>query len=281
MSGSEARPRRDTRGRNVLSDRLSFNTITNYPLDLRDVLELYRRHDITHVALWREKIDPVGVTETRRMLDDLGLRATSICGWYDRDKSSVTIDDKRHSIDIAAELGAAAITLVGPGLQGSNGSLEDRRKFALEQAATLLEHGRRHGVELALEPIHPKLVGPVSCLNTVAQAIGWCEALGSGVGVELDVNNVWWDPDLERQIRRAAENDLICGVQLCDVPASGAGERAVMGDGIVDLKRFVGLLESVGYGGRYEIELIGQSLWDREPEAYMRQIMTSCADLLD
>ena len=144
----------------------------------------------------------------------------------------------------------------------------------------MLEFAREHGVRVALEPINPKLIHKVSCLNSIAQAIEWCEMLGPGIGVELDVNNVWWDPELYIQIDRAFDKDLICGVQLCDVPSGGAANRAVMGEGIVDLPKFVGHLENRGYAGLYEIELIGQSLWQRETDGYMRAILDACKGLL-
>lgn len=260
--------------------RLSFNTITNYRQDLHEVARLYARFEISHATLWREKVDAVGVANARRILSDHGIAPTGLCGWFDRDKSTVTTSDKLRSVEVAAELGSPSVTLIVPGLDGFDGTVEDCRKHGLEQASTLLDFAREHEVKVALEPINPKLIHKVSCLNSISQAIDWCEILGAGIGVELDVNNVWWDPELYAQIDRAFDKDLVCGVQLCDVPSGGAANRVVMGEGIVDLRKFVGHLESRGYTGLYEIELIGQSLWQRETDVYMRAILDACNDLL-
>lgn len=260
--------------------RVTFNTITNYGLDLLEVARLYARYGISHATVWREKIDAVGVARAREILADHGITPTGLCGWYDRDKSSVTTADKLRSVEIAAELGSPTVTLIVPGLDGFDGSIEDCRGHGLEQTAIILECAREHRVKIALEPINPKLIHKVSCLNSISQAINWCEMLGPGIGIEIDVNNVWWDPDLYSQIDRAYRGNLICGVQLCDVPPGNQAERAVMGEGIVDLDRFVGHLEKIGYAGVYEIELIGHSLWQRETDMYMRSIMAACSDLL-
>ncbi len=259
---------------------LVFNSVTNRNFDLADLIAHYQRHNIRRMALWREKIDPVGVAETRRMLDDAGITVTNICGWLDRGKSSVTLEDKLRSVEIAAELGGTSMTLLVPGLDGFDGSLEACRLAAFEQAAKVLEHGREHGIRIALEPVHPARVQSLTSVNTIRQAIAWCEELGDGIGIEIDVHNVWWDPDLAEQIRIAAQKDLIAGVQLCDVARGDSTLRAVPGEGVVDLAYFVRVLKDAGYRGAYEIELIGQHLWDREPDAYTGKIIETCEGLL-
>jgi sugar phosphate isomerase/epimerase len=259
---------------------LIFNSVTNRNFDLVDLIAHYQRHGIRRMALWREKIDPVGVAETRKRLDDAGIAVTNICGWLNRGKSSVTLRDKLQSVEIAAELGGSCMTLLVPGLEGFGGSLEDCRKVAFEQAARVLEHGRAHGIRIALEPVHPSRVQALTCVNTIKQAIAWCEALGDGIGVEIDVHNVWWDPDLAEQIGRAAKRKLIAGVQLCDVMRGNSDLREVPGQGVVDLAYFVRLLKDAGYCGPYEIELIGQHLWEREPDAYTAGIIAACDPLV-
>lgn len=264
-----------------MNQRLCFNQITNYRLELPEVLALYSRYDIRWVSLWHEKIEPVGVSATKKLLRDHGMRPVSICGWYRRNRTEVTFEDRCRTIEIAAELEARWITLLVPGMQAFGASLEESRSRAFDYAAKLLEVGRRHGVTLSLEPIHPKLAYPLSVVNTVKQAIDWCEKLGPGIGIEIDVNNVWWDPDLTSQIGRAMAKNLICGVQLCDVPVGDpVVERAALGEGIADLRAFVAMIEGAGHKGLYEIELISPSLWEREDDSYMRSTLEACRDLL-
>lgn len=261
-------------------NRLCLNQITNYGLDLPEALALYGRYGIRWASLWHEKIEPVGVGETKRLLSTHGITPVSICGWFRRDRTTVTFEDRCRTIEIAAELGARQVTLLVPGMQAFDATIEESRKRAFDYAARLLEVGRRHGVTLSLEPIHPKLAYPLSVVNTVGQAIDWCEKLGPGIGIELDVNNVWWDPDLARQVKRAIDKKLVCGVQLCDVPVGDpVVERAALGEGIADLKAFVAMTEAAGHKGLYEVELISPSLWERETEGYMRSTLEACRGL--
>ncbi|MDG2354829.1 MAG: sugar phosphate isomerase/epimerase [Paracoccaceae bacterium] len=261
-------------------DRISFNTITNYYLDMESVLKLYHNFGISNATLWREKIDPIGVNHTKRLLENYGISVTGICGWYDRPKSSITLQEKKRSIEIAAELNSPTVTILAPCLDGFEGSLEDCRKVSFEQTALLLDTARECQVKLVIEPVHPKLLNSVSCLNTLDQAIEWCEKLGPGVGIELDVNNLWWDPWLYKQMRVAANKNLICGVQLSDVSNDGSQERVIMGKGVFNIEDFVCFLNELGYSGMFEVELIGKSLWMRDSHQYMKEIIKSCAHLL-
>ncbi|MGE0500781.1 MAG: sugar phosphate isomerase/epimerase family protein [Rhizobiaceae bacterium] len=262
-------------------DNICFNQITNYRLALPDALALYDRFDVRWASLWHEKIEQVGVAETKSLLRDHGVKLRSICGWYRRKRTDVTFEDRCRTIEVAAELEAQMVTVLPPGMESFGLSLEETRKRAFDYTAKLLDVGRRHGIALSLEPIHPKLAFPLSSLNTISQAIEWCERLGPGTGIELDVNNIWWDPDLERQVLRAGQKNLIFGVQLCDVPVGDPViERAALGEGIADLRAFTALIRRAGHRGLYEIELISPALWERDDENYMRDTLAACRDLL-
>ncbi|MFC7690865.1 hypothetical protein ACFQY5_16170 [Paeniroseomonas aquatica] len=68
---------------------------------------------------------------------------------------------------------------------------------------------------LALEPLHPMTCADRSVLSTLGQALDLCDEFGAGVGIALDVYHVWWDPDLARQVARAA------GGSPASMPATG------------------------------------------------------------
>ena len=61
-----------------------------------------------------------------------------------------------------------------------------------------------------------------ACVNTLAQALDFCEALGDDVGVAIDTYHVWWDPDLAALISRAGAADRILG--LSHLRLAGADE---------------------------------------------------------
>ncbi|WP_287261414.1 TIM barrel protein [Mesorhizobium sp.] len=68
-----------------------------------------------------------------------------------------------------------------------------RRKRAEDQIARLLEMARRVGVKLAIEPLHPMLIGDRTVIASLSHANDLCETLGPGIGVVVDVYHVWWD----------------------------------------------------------------------------------------
>ena len=260
-------------------DRISLNSVSTFPLTLSEALPHCARHGFRHVALWRDAIDPVGLAETRRLLKENDLTVSSICGWLLRDKASVTIEDKKRSIDIAAELGAKSVATLVPPYTSAHRTLEEARARGFDHVAELHAHGLKRGVTLALEPIHPGLTLRLSCLNSLDQAAQWCRLLGPGIGLELDLCNIWHEPDLAPRIERLHAEGLVAGVQLCDVRGDGAPERAVMGEGVADVAGFVTALKGTGYEGLYEVELIGQSLWDRPVDSYLTDIVRSCRSL--
>ncbi len=60
-------------------------------------------------------------------------------------------------------------------------------------------------MRIAIEPLHPMYAADRSVIVTLAQANALVESLGSPfLGLVADVYHIWWDPDLEAQIARAA-----------------------------------------------------------------------------
>ena len=148
------------------------------------------------------------------------------------------LDDNRRAIDEAAALGADCLVLVVGGLPpGSRDIAAARGRWSRDGIAAILPHARAAQVPLAIEPLHPMYAADRACVNTLAQALDLCDALGDGVGVAVDVYHVWWDPELAAQIARAGQQRILAH-HICDwlVPTSDLLiDRGMMGDGVIDL----------------------------------------------
>jgi sugar phosphate isomerase/epimerase len=98
-------------------------------------------------------------------------------------------------------------------------------------------------------------------------------ARGIGLGVCMEVNNVWGERALRDTIRAGV--DLIRMVQVNDfvVGTTSTPDRAVPGDGDIPLARILGDLEDAGYRGTYELEIVGPRI-EREgyPSALARSL---------
>jgi sugar phosphate isomerase/epimerase len=142
-----------------------------------------------------------------------------------------------------------------------------------EGIATILPEARKAGVPLAIEPLHPMQAAERACINTLEQALEICEALGEGIGVAVDVYHVWWDPKLESQISRAGKARILA-YHICDwlVPTRHLlNDRGMMGDGVIDLPRIRGWVESAGYSGFQEVEIFSElDWWQRDPDEVLR-----------
>lgn len=248
-------------------DRLSLNQITTNKWSLQEAVEGCLRAEITRIALWRHKIEEMGLKESKRIIRDTGIKISSICrgGMFpaatklERQKR---IDDNRKAIDEAAELGAEVLVLVcGP---APDKDLLAARNMVADGIDQLVPYAKDRGVKLGIEPLHPMYAAERSVIVTLEQANDLAEQYAPDeVGVVVDVFHVWWDPDLFPQISRA--KGRILGYHVSDwiVPTPDLlMGRGMMGDGVIDLRPIRLAVEEAGYKGPIEVEIFNQKIWD-------------------
>jgi sugar phosphate isomerase/epimerase len=102
-------------------DQLSINHVTTPRWSLLEAIEGYARAGVRGIGLWPDTVTKYGVLKTRRLLDRLGLVATSYCcGSMFVAKEQVDIAAQRVRnrilIEQAAELGAKCMVCVSGAL---------------------------------------------------------------------------------------------------------------------------------------------------------------------
>ncbi len=253
--------------------------------DLAQAIEGCARHGIPAIAPWREPTQALGVEETARRLRDAGLKVSGYCrggmftalepaGWR------AAIEDNRRAIDEAAALAAECLILVAGGLPPGSKDLDGARAQVRDGIAAILPHARAAGVALAIEPLHPMQAADRCSVNTLMQANDLCDELDPAyenrLGVAIDVYHVWWDPELAAQIERAGKARRILGFHVCDwrLPTRDlVFDRAMMGDGAIDLRRIRAMVEAAGYAGFIEAEIFSRDdWWRRDPDEVLRII---------
>lgn len=254
---------------------LSLNTATvKEQWSLQQCIEGCARHGITGISPWRDKLAEYGVQQAAKHIRDTGLTVTGLCrgGMFpaaDVAGRQAAIDDNRRAIDDASALNAQCLVLVVGGMPAGSKDLAGARAQVQDGIAAVLEHAKAAGLPLAIEPLHPMYAADRACVNTLAQALDICDALGSGpddrhLGVAVDVYHVWWDPQLKAQIDRAAKRVL--AFHVCDwlVPTADLLlDRGMMGDGVIDIPAIRGMVEAVGYDGFCEVEIMSAGNWWR------------------
>jgi len=261
---------------------ISLNTATvRERWTLAQMIDGCARHGIRGISPWRDKLDELGAAEAALRIRAAGLTVTGLCrgGMFpaaDKGGRDAAIRDNVKAIDDAATIGARCLVLVVGGLPAGSKDMAGAREQVRDGIAAILPHARACGVPLAIEPLHPMYAADRACVNTLAQALDLCEALGEGVGVAVDVYHVWWDPQLEAQIARAGRLGRLLAYHICDwlVPTTDLLlDRGMMGDGVIDLPRIRGWMEAAGYRGLHEVEIFSaKNWWRRDPDEVLETI---------
>ena len=254
--------------------RLALNAATvrkRWKLD--QIIEGCARHGIRGIAPWFDQVDEIGLAKTASLLRAHGLTVTGYIrgGFF---STPTWLDENRRAIEAASTLGAECLIVVGGGLQPDSKDIVATRNRVAEGIATILPEARKAGVPLAIEPLHPMQTAERACVNTLEQALDLCDQSGEGTGVAIDTYNVWWDPKLESQIRRASGRILAYHISDWLSPTRDVyTDRGMMGDGVIDLPRIRGWVESAGYSGFHEVEIFSErDWWQRDPD----EVLATC-----
>jgi sugar phosphate isomerase/epimerase len=265
--------------RDLTDDRslISINSMTVKSWSLEQLVAGCARAGISAISPWRDIVAACGLAQAARLIRDQGMTVTGLCrgGMFpaaDAAGRRAALDDNRRAVDEAAAIGARCLVLVVGGLPRGSRDLLDARRQVRDALGELLPHARAAAVPLAIEPLHPMYAADRACVNTLAQALDLCDALGEDVGVAVDTYHVWWDPDVARQVARAGQRILAYHVNDWLVPTNHLLlDRGMMGDGVIDLRGIRAMVEAASYRGHCEIEILSeQNWWQRDPDEVLR-----------
>lgn len=260
--------------------RLAIHTITTKPWQLEEAIVRYSAAGVSGISIWVEALadrDPILV---RKLLDDHGMSVPALVrGGFFCDASSIErasrIEHNRRLIETAAALQAEMLVLVVGATPGV--PLSVQRAWVQDAIAALVPMARQHQVKLAIEPLHPMYAGDRSCVTTLAQARRICEAIGDDhVGVACDVYHVWWDDTLECEVAALGHTGRLFGFHLCDwrCPTRDMlNDRALMGDGCIDLKGIRKLVHQHGFTGWEEVEIFSTEHWAADQAEFLEKII--------
>jgi len=250
--------------------RLSLNQATIKYASLAEALDAGVEAGYASIGLWREPVQEAGLGTSIRLVEESGLRISSLCrgGFFTMEEGAErreSIDDNRRAIAEAHALGAPALVLVAGGLPAGSRDLIGARERVRDAIGELAPDAAAAGVTLTIEPLHPMYASDRAVVSTLGQALDIAEQFPSGVvGVVVDTFHVWWDPQLLAQIARAG--DRIASYQVCDwatpLPADVLLGRHYPGDGVIDFASITAAVESAGYRGDVEVEIFNQDIWN-------------------
>jgi sugar phosphate isomerase/epimerase len=241
--------------------RLSLNSMTADRWSLPDVIDACAEHGVEWIGPWRHKVAEIGVEDAARRISAAGLKVSSLCrgGFFTADGAD---EDNRRAVEEAAALGTDVLVLVcGPPRSSDLAAAREAIERGIER---VLPYAIEHGVRLAIEPLHPMMIGERSAIVTLGEATEMAARLGDPhVGVVIDVYHVFWDPHLDEEIARAAGR--ILGFHVNDWLATTSHtllERGMMGDGIIDIAGIRERVDAAGYDGPIEVEILNPAVWE-------------------
>ncbi|OFE14295.1 xylose isomerase [Humibacillus sp. DSM 29435] len=254
--------------------RLSLNQKTTNRWTLPEAIDGCVRAGLGSIGVWREPLADIGLDRAKALIDDAGLRVSSLCrGGFltalDDFSFESSLDENGRAIEEAATLGADCLVMVVGGLPPGSRDLPTARARVAEGIGRLVPVAAEHGVRLALEPMHPIFTADRGVLATLGEALDLAEPYpAEQVGVVVDSFHVWWDPQLEAQVARAAGR--IASFQVCDwitpLPADTLLSRGMMGDGHIDFRHHLELVTAAGYDGDIEVEIFNADVWAADPD---------------
>jgi sugar phosphate isomerase/epimerase len=255
-------------------ERFSINQMTVKQLSLPELADACGLSGVRNVGLWREPVQSYGLEATAKLVRDAGLTVTTLCrGGFltatDPEERARALDDNRRAVDEAATLGTDTLVLVSGGLPAGSKDLHGARERVADALAELGPYAQRHGVKLAIEPLHPMFASDRCVVSTLAQALDIAERFpAEQVGVTVDTYHIWWDDRAPEQIARAGATGRIHTFQLADwttpLPAGVLNGRGQIGDGSIDMREWKAYVEAAGYTGAIEVELFNDELWSRD-----------------
>ncbi len=249
--------------------RISVSAISTSAWDLDADLAFYAGAGIDQVGVSLHKLERHGLEGGARQVAATGLRVTNLLargpftlaepgGWEAQQRRTLA------GVDAAVVMKAECMVLT-TGPAGPLSWEEAADALAAALSPVVVESERRR-LPLALEHTN-SLRSDVGFLHTLRDTMHVARQLG--VGVCMEVNACWGERGLAEIVADGA--DLLRLVQVSDylIGTLRTPDRAVPGDGDIPLARIIRLLVESGYGGVFDIELVGPRI---EEEGYERAV---------
>lgn len=144
---------------------------------------------------------------------------------------------------------------------------EEARKIALEGLREVARTAREVGVPIALEPIHASARDDFTIVDTIPDAVVLAEEVGEPLGILFDTWHLWDTPDVLDHVRSEAHRFPAVHINDWRAETRGWDDRAVPGEGVMDLPAIFGALEDGGFDGWFELEVFSAETY---PDSLLR-----------
>jgi len=263
-------------------ERLCIHTITTKPLAFEEACVKFSERGVKGISIWRDAVEGLSPARVKEILKANQLSPVSYVrgGFFpstDPVQRKAALEDNLSMIEEAASLEIPLLVLVC-GAEPKQ-ALQTSRDQIREGIEFLLPMARELGVKLAIEPLHPMYADTRSAIVSLGQANDMAEFFNDEfLGVAVDVYHLWFDEDLENQIRRCGTRNNLFAYHICDwnVPTVDMlNDRGLMGEGCIPLKKIRSWVEDAGFNGFIEVEIFSTRFWEGDQDIFLDKIVNA------
>jgi sugar phosphate isomerase/epimerase len=259
--------------------RISINEMTTYHWSLVEDVVGYQAAGVESIGVWRRKLADFGEERGVELLRESGLAVSSFScagGFTGSDGQTFreAVDDALDALRLAAELRAGCLVVVSGARAGH--TLNHARRMLRDALRELGNVGAQLGVAIALQPVHRRPIERWSFLNSLdaaAEMLAWCDH--PNVGMVFDLFQFWRETDLCRRIPDVVRWIKLTALSDARAPARSDDDRRIPGQGDLPIAEIVGALESGGFRGVYDVQLISEHCWDSAYPTLLRDCLSA------
>jgi sugar phosphate isomerase/epimerase len=170
------------------------------------------------------------------------------------------------------------VVLCLTGHPGEGADPAEARRVVVDGLRRAARAAADHGLTLGIEPLHREVYGHWSMVGTIPETIDLMDEIDEpNVKLLYDVYHLWDTEDVLADTVRHGDR-ISPSVHICDWrdPTRNDFDRALPGDGIIDLPAIFGALEAGGAIGWVDLEIFSDdgsfsdmdfedSLWKQDP----------------
>jgi sugar phosphate isomerase/epimerase len=263
---------------------LSMNETTTFRWTFEEDVACYAAAGIPAIGVWRHKLSDCSQARGLEVLTQSGLKVSHLSwagGFTGSDGRSYreSVEDGVEAVRAAARLATHTLVVYSGARAGH--TFNHARRLFQSALRELIPVAAEYNVVLAIEPMHPGCAGDWTFLTGADDALDLLHTIDSPhVRMVFDTYHLGQDPRIIERIGQLAP--WVAMVQLGDARQAPAGvqNRCRLGEGIVPLRQIVAALQTAGYDGYYDVELLGEAVECTDYQALLEHAKTAFAQLV-
>jgi sugar phosphate isomerase/epimerase len=247
--------------------KFSVSQITTFHKSFAEDLEIYAAGGAEGVGIWEFKLPEDGNdADALARLRHSGLKATTCIAAtfsvFPVPLEGGASDPAGRVAEFCASIRRFApfepeVILAVTGHPGEGADPASARATLVEGLRTAARECAQHGLVLGVEPLHREVYARWSMIGSLPEAIDLIDEIGEpNVKVLYDVYHLW---DTEGVVADTVEygSRIVPSVHVCDWRAETRNDfdRALPGDGVIDLPALLGALEAGGAAKWFDLEI--------------------------